>query len=92
MSKGKIIALIGLITLALGVTAIDNAVADEARNEAIIEGNLEEIWHKGNLDVIDEIVAVNYVRHMPGGHEFRGREGYRQHRQGFMAPLSLDMV
>ena len=49
MSKAKIIALIGLIALALGVTAIDNAVADEARNEAIVEGNLDETWHKGEF-------------------------------------------
>ncbi len=73
MSKGKIMALISLITLVLGVTAVDNAVADEASNEAIIEGNLDEIWYKGNLDVIDEIAAVKYVRHMHGGQEFRGR-------------------
>ena len=87
MSKSKIIALSALIILAFGVTAIGNAVADEARNELIIERNLAEIWHKGNFDVMKEIVAANYVRHMPGGVDFRGHEGYKKHVLGFITPF-----
>jgi hypothetical protein len=83
----KIMALTALTTLAIGMTAIGNAVADEARNETIIEGNLAEIWHKGNFAVMDEIVATNYVRHLPGGQDVRGREGYKQHVLGFMTPF-----
>ena len=83
----KIIALIALIALAFCMTAVGNAVADEARNETIIERNLAEIWHKGNFAVIDEIVSTNYVRHMPGGGEFRGREGYKQHVLGLITPF-----
>ncbi len=73
----KIIALTALTTLAVGMTAIDSAVADEAENERIIKRNLVEIWHKGNYDVIDEILSTEYVCHMPGGQEIRGREAYR---------------
>ena len=80
----KIIALTALITLAFGMTAIDNAVADEARNEVIIERNVEEIWHKVNVAVADEIVATNYVRHLPGGKEIHGREAYKQYVTKFM--------
>ena len=87
MSKGKVIALIALISLAFGVTAIDNAVADEARNEAIIERNLAEIWNKGNLAVINEIIAIHYVRHMPAGVEYRGREGYKEHVLSYRKPI-----
>jgi len=40
---------------------------------------VEEVWNQGNLDVIDEIVASDYVRHDPGWpEEIRGREGLRQ--------------
>jgi hypothetical protein len=75
MSKAKIIALTVLVILAIGIGTINNAVADEARNELIIERNLAEIWHEGNFDVMEEIVAANYVRHMAGGVDFRGHEG-----------------
>lgn len=71
----KITALTALIILAFGISAIDNAVPDEARDEAIIERNNYEIWGKGNLDLIDELAAPNYVRHLPWGQEIRGREG-----------------
>ena len=80
----KIIALTALVTLAFGLTIVSNAVADEARNERIIERNVEEIWHKVNVTVADEIVAANYVRHLPGGKEIRGREAYKQYVTKFM--------
>jgi len=85
MSKSKIIALIAVMSFALAMTAIDNAVADEARNEAIMERHLEEMWHKVNLNVADEIVATNYVRHFPDGSEVRGREAYKKYVGGFMS-------
>jgi predicted ester cyclase len=84
MSKSKIIALIAVMSFAFAMTAIDNAVADEARNERIIERNLE-IWHNVDMTVADEIVAANYVRHFPDGSEIRGREAYKKHVKGFMS-------
>jgi len=40
--------------------------------KAVVWRFLEEIWHQGNLQVIDEIIAPNYVRHTShyreGGH------------------------
>ena len=80
----KIIALTALIILPFGMTAIDNAVADEATNKAIIQRNVEEIWHKVNVGIADEIVAANYVRHLPGGKDIRGREAYKKFVTGFM--------
>jgi predicted ester cyclase len=69
------------------MTATGNAVAIKATNEAIIQRNLVEIWHKLNLDVADVIVATNYVRHLPGGVDMSGRKGYKQHVLGFMTPF-----
>jgi len=37
-----------------------------------------------------EIVAPNYVRHMPGGVDFRGHEGYKKHVLWFITPF-LDL-
>jgi steroid delta-isomerase-like uncharacterized protein len=38
-------------------------------NKAIMRRWVEEIWNKGNLDVIDEIVGVDFVRHDPSDPE-----------------------
>jgi len=75
----KVLALTALMVLAFCMSGIDNVLADEAKNEAIIERNLEEIWNKGNLDVIDEIISTDYVRHLTDGTEVHGRDGYRKH-------------
>ena len=83
----KTMVLTVVMVLAFCVAAVDTAVADEATNEAIIIRNSAEIWHKGNLDVIDEIIEKNYVRHMPGGVEIRGRDGYREHVKAFRTPF-----
>jgi predicted ester cyclase len=80
----KTSALTALMALAFCVLAAGNAVADEARNEAIIERNLEEIWHNKNYYVADEIVAENYVRHNPGGQLIRGRDAYKEMVKAFM--------
>jgi steroid delta-isomerase-like uncharacterized protein len=38
-------------------------------NKALIRRFYEEVWHRGNLDVADEVFAPGYVRH-----DFRGSE------------------
>ena len=48
----KTLALVALMALVFCVTAVGNALADEARNEAIIERNLAEIWHNKNYNVV----------------------------------------
>jgi predicted ester cyclase len=80
----KTLILIALMGLALSATVVGNVLADEARNEMIVERNLAEIWHGKNYDVADEIVAENYVRHNPGGQEIRGREAYKEMVKAFM--------
>ena len=47
-------------------------------NKAVTLRILDEVWSKGNLDVIDEVVDVNYVYHEPYAGEIRGHEGLRQ--------------
>jgi predicted ester cyclase len=38
----------------------------------------EEVWHKRNLAVIDELVAPDFVDHSPLPGQGPGREGFRQ--------------
>jgi steroid delta-isomerase-like uncharacterized protein len=36
-----------------------------AKNKELIQRYFEEAWNKGNLSVLDEIVAADYVNHNP---------------------------
>jgi steroid delta-isomerase-like uncharacterized protein len=37
----------------------------------------EEAWNKGNLDLVDELLAPDFVDHNPHGGTTRDREGYK---------------
>jgi steroid delta-isomerase-like uncharacterized protein len=47
-------------------------------NKAIVRRLLDEVINKGNLDVVDELVARDYVYSAPGSPEMRGPEGFKQ--------------
>jgi steroid delta-isomerase-like uncharacterized protein len=55
----------------------DYAMSEE--NEALVRRYFEEIWNKGNLELIDELFVTNFVRHGPVGTEgeVRGLEGFK---------------
>jgi steroid delta-isomerase-like uncharacterized protein len=47
-------------------------------NKAVVRRFIEEVWNKGNLDVIDELIAEDHVNHDPGAAATGGgREGQR---------------
>ena len=58
---GCSIVLCLCITIVL--TSVTNADSIEDRNKAAIRRLIEEIYHKGNMAVFDEIVAENAVLH-----------------------------
>ncbi len=49
-------------------------------NKALLRRVTDEVFNQGNLDVVDELFAPNYVLHDPGipGGELRGTEGFKQ--------------
>jgi predicted ester cyclase len=56
----------------------DYAMSEE--NEALVRRYFEEIWDKGNLELIDELFTTNFVRRGPvgtEGGEVRGLEGFK---------------
>jgi steroid delta-isomerase-like uncharacterized protein len=49
-----------------------------AENKEIIrKKHIEEIFHKGNLTVVDEIISPEYVYHGPLG-EYKGPDGFKK--------------
>jgi len=96
MSKSKILGLMALITFAMGIFWVGEAVAGERENLIVIERNLHEIWHQQKFAVVEEIVAEDYVRHLPGGQEVRGQKGYfEEHVKPNMAfnwRFNMDLV
>ena len=47
-------------------------------NKAIVRRVYEQVWSKGNLDVVDELCAADFVLHDPAQPGIRGPEGYKQ--------------
>jgi predicted ester cyclase len=48
----------------------------------------EEVWTKGKLDVIDEVIAPNYVGSSPTDGEFRGPAGFRELIERYFSAFS----
>lgn len=47
-------------------------------NKENIRRHVDEIWHKHNLEAVDELIAGNYLLHNPQGEDITGRDGFRQ--------------
>ena len=47
-------------------------------NKALAQRWLEEVWNKGDLSLIDELIAPNYVLHDPTRPGLRGRAGIEE--------------
>jgi steroid delta-isomerase-like uncharacterized protein len=52
-------------------------------NKAIIRRYIEEAWNKGNVNIIDQLMAENYARHMAGPEPPLNREGQKQRIRAF---------
>jgi steroid delta-isomerase-like uncharacterized protein len=54
-------------------------------NKALIRREYEDGINRGNLDVLDELFAPDYILYFPGLPEpIRGREGYKQFIKTFL--------
>lgn len=62
-------------------------------NKAIARRYLEEAWIKGNLSILDELMAPNYARYLPGQDTPLDREGQKRRIAGFRAAMpDLDFL
>ncbi len=46
-------------------------------NKAVAQRWIEEAWNKGDLAIVDELIASSYVLHDPTRPGLRGREGIK---------------
>jgi predicted SnoaL-like aldol condensation-catalyzing enzyme len=54
-------------------------------NKAIVRRVFEEIWNKGNLALVDELYASDYIRHNASAGSPPGPAGEKRHRAAFRA-------
>ena len=52
-------------------------------NKALAQRWLDEVWNKGDLNLIDEFIAPDYVLHDPTRPGLKGREGIKESITGF---------
>ena len=86
MSRSKFIGIMALVVFAMGIVLVGYALAGEKENIKIIERNNNEVWNQQKYEIVDEIVAENYVRHdLALGQDIRGREAYIENIKQTMA-------
>lgn len=52
--------------------------------KALVTRFHDEVWENGNFDVLEELLAADYVEHNPAiPYEVRGREAYRENVEMF---------
>ena len=62
-------------------------------NKAIVRRYLDEAWIKRNLNILDELMAPNYARYLPGQAAPLDREGQKRRIAGFHAAMpDLDFL
>lgn len=76
MRRTDIFLLIAMIIIPLGCESSDERT--KALNIEVVEVVFAEVWSKGNIDLIDDLYASEFVGHFPG-ETFHGREGIRSH-------------
>ncbi len=52
-------------------------------NKALVRRYLEEAWNKGNVGILDELMASDYARYMSGQASPLNREGQKQRITAF---------
>jgi steroid delta-isomerase-like uncharacterized protein len=57
-------------------------------NKAIVCHYLDEVWNKGNVSIIDEVMAPTYARYMDTSGAYLDREGQKQRISGIRQAFS----
>ena len=66
------------LSCVLVLACVTGCAGPAQRNREVIKRSHEEIWSKGNLELIDELYTEDFVCHFLVGEEWRGRQGLRE--------------
>jgi steroid delta-isomerase-like uncharacterized protein len=84
MNLNSKVILVTYIAITIGCS--DSANDQVARNIEVVRKQTTELWSKGNIDIINEIYAEDFIGHTPSG-LVKGRKGIRNsvkaHRTSF---------
>lgn len=76
----SILIVLGLVIL--GVYSQATPPSQVEANKAAFHRYSEEIWNKGNIDLVAELVSPNYVRHSQAtADQYLGQEGIRRYHE-----------
>ena len=70
--------LIPVITFAV-LLVFMSGCEKKTENKSLVRRDFEEVLSQGKLDVIDEIIATDYIGHTPGSPDIHGPEDYKQY-------------
>lgn len=65
------------------------------KNKAAFQRYIDEAWNKGNMSILDELMAPNYARYMNGPQPPLDREKQKQRIRGFRTAfpdIHIDIV
>lgn len=81
--RHKVISALVVAVLSFACVGLANADNNEEANSALVKKFYAEVVNKGNVDLLDEILAENFIEHetMPG--QEPGREGVKQFFETF---------
>jgi len=84
--KMKKSILIPVIAFAVSFMAgcVSHEKAKEEENKALIRSDFEEVWNQGKLDVIDDIYAADFIKHIFASPDIHGPEGLKQSASMFL--------
>lgn len=58
----RFLMIIGLLTAG---ACVSNPMSEEDKNRQIVQTYFDEVWNKGNVDVLDELLSTEYINHTP---------------------------
>jgi steroid delta-isomerase-like uncharacterized protein len=66
---------------------VTGAPGDPEENKAIVRRAIDEIFNQGKLEVVNEVISAEYIRHDPTN-SIRGTDGYKQLATGLLTAFA----
>ena len=72
------LSVVAVLMCSLGFASL--AVADEDANKQLVRRHINEVWNKGNVNIVDTLAATNFVRFGPtSATSAHGRDAFKKY-------------